>query len=377
LNVQDAQPDELAGWDALTVEAPGGHVYQSRAWAEHRRRSGWMPRFLVTHDGGRVLALTRHWPLIGGGSAYMPRGPVPSATTATAEDLAKRQVAVAATLAAEGIDVVAADPEIPAAATGFRDAIAAAGFRPIEEIQPSRHRVSLPLGPDADETAAFEAIAKSTRQRIRGAERDGIVVVRHDVRAMAEGAGEGFTRPTEPASIALDQFYDLLLETGERRQFSFGPRASFVAWWRAAFDAGHLVYLEAHAPPGPAGRADAISPPLAGLILYRHGGRLSTVHSGDHATTRTDHPGALHLLRWRAIQLAIREGSTEMDLGGVDVRGARDEPREGDLLFGLYQHKRSFGGRWLELTGAHERVSDPRGYALGRLTGALARVIRR
>ena len=72
------------------------------------------------------------------------------------------------------------------------------------------------------------------------------------------------------------------------------------------------ILLEARAPDGA---------PQAGLILYRHGERLSTVHSGDHADARRDHPGALHLLRWRAIQLAIREGRAEMDLGGVDVAG--------------------------------------------------------
>jgi hypothetical protein len=33
-----------------------------------------------------------------------------------------------------------------------------------------------------------------------------------------------------------------------------------------------------------------------------------------------------------------------MDLGGVDVAGARTEPQEGDPLYGLYQHKQSFGG---------------------------------
>ena len=95
---------------------------------------------------------------------------------------------------------------------------------------------------------------------------------------------------------------------------------------------------------------------LAGLVLYRHGGRLSTVHSGDHEASRSSHPGALHLLRWRAIQLAIRERCDEMDLGGVDVAGARREPVEGEPMYGLYQHKRSFGGRWVELAGAHERV---------------------
>ena len=365
MNVRDARPDELDDWDARTVEAPAGHVYQSRPWAEHRRRSGWTPRFLVTEDDGRVLALTRPWPMIGGGSAYLPRGPVPAGSTETAA-IAARQIAITVALANEGIDVIAADPEVPATDGAFRAQIVAEGFRPIEEIQPSRHRVSLPLDPSADEAAVFEGIAKSTRQRIRGADRDGITVARHDTRTGSGGAGEGFSEPAEPASAALDRFYDLLLETGERRRFSFGPRASFVGWWRAAFDAGHLVYLEARA-----------AEPIAGLILYRHGGRLSTVHSGDHAATRAEHPGALHLLRWRAIQLAIREGCAEMDLGGVDIRGSREEPREGDPLFGLYQHKRSFGGQWFALIGAHERVEDPRGYALGRLTDRVGRLMRR
>jgi lipid II:glycine glycyltransferase (peptidoglycan interpeptide bridge formation enzyme) len=385
LSIRDARPDELADWDAQTVEAAGGHVYQSRAWADHRRASGWRPRFLVADDGGRALALTRPWPVIGGGSAYIPRGPV--AMGAAPGALGARVIAIGDALAGEGIDVVAADPEVPDADAGFRAAIEAAGYHAIEEIQPSRHRISLPLEPGADETAVFEAISKSTRQRIRGAEKAGVAVVRHDVRAPAAGGplAEGsdappapggdadaaaFSAPTEPAEVALDRFYDLLLETGERRQFTFGPRGSFVAWWRAALAAGHLVYLEARTD-------DATGDPLAGLILYRHGGRLSTVHSGDHAASRTSHPGALHLLRWRAIQLAIREGCSEMDLGGVDLAGSRSEPHEGDPLYGLYQHKQSFGGRWLALTGAHERVYDARGYQAGRLASRAARLFRR
>lgn len=372
MNVRDARPDELADWDATTVEAAGGHVYQSRAWAEHRRASGWSPRFLVTDDGGRVLALTRPWPMVGGSSAYLPRGPVAGGPGVQPAAAADRQIAVSEALARDGVDVVAADPEVPATERGYREAIRDAGFRPIEEIQPSRHRVTLPLVGGADEAGVFEAIAKSTRQRIRGAERDRVTVIRYDNRLTGSGAGQGFIAPTEPPSAALDRFYDLLLETGERRRFSFGPRTGFVAWWLAALAAGHLIYLEAHGGDG-----SGTGEPLAGLIVYRHGGRLSTIHSGDHAATRTEHPGALHLLRWRAIQLAIREACTEMDLGGVDVAGARDEPREGHPLYGLYQHKRAFGGRWLELTGAHERVFDPRGYALGRLAGRVAALLRR
>ena len=143
-------------------------------------------------------------------------------------------------------------------------------------------------------------------------------VVRHDARVAPGGRGDGFSAPSEAADVALDRFYDLLLETGERRQFTFGPRQAFVAWWRAALGGR---------PPRLSRGVGRRGAPVAGLILYRHGGRLSTVHSGDHASAREDTPGALHLLRWRAIQLAIREGCTEMDLGGVDVAGARHEPQ--------------------------------------------------
>ena len=415
MNIRDATQEELVDWDAWTVETVGGHVYQSRAWAEHRRASGWTPRFFVGDDGGRTLALTRRWPVVGGGSAYLPRGPVvgeqrnalevsargplatrtsrastPMTAAPAGKVVAARQIAVAEALAHEGFDVIAADPEIPAADAEFSHEIRAAGFRPIEEIQPSRHRVSLALPAGADEPALFEGVAKSTRQRIRGAIDDGLMVVRHDVRLVGGGAGEGFALPAEPTAAALDRFYDLLLETGERRQFRFGPRAGFVAWWLAAHAAGHLVYLEAQLTGSvAAARAEAAdaaqteatdvarASAVAGLVMYRHGGRLSTVHSGDHAAARARHPGALHLLRWRAIQLAIREGCTEMDLGGVDIAGARREPNEGDPLYGLYQHKRAFGGRWLELSGAHERVFDPRGYALGRLAARLTTLVRR
>ena len=222
MNLRDALPDELEDWDARTVEAPGGHVYQSRAWAAHRERSGWRPRFLIDDAGGRALALTRRWPLVGGGSAYIPRGPGPvGADAAGSEVLAARLVAIGELLAADGTDVVAADPVVPDAATGFRAAIEADGFHPIEEIQPSRHRISLPLA-DRTEDDVFGGVSKSTRQRIRKAEDTVERLVRYDARVGPDGAGDGFATPDEQPEVALDRFYDLLLQTGERLRFTFG-----------------------------------------------------------------------------------------------------------------------------------------------------------
>jgi len=365
-HVRRLEGDELDGWDAAAVDVEGGHVLQSRAWAAHREGTGWEARFHVVGDA-RALVLVRPWHGVGGGSAYAPRGPVVDAAPWTGDGSGARVgealAALAVQLSDAGLDVLSADPEVGADDEAYRRALDAVGFHGIPEIQPSRHRMALPLPAAADEAAVMDGIAKATRQRIRRAERDGVVVLRWDA---ATTDLPGTVRATEAAGDALRRFYALLRATGERRGFGFGGPEEFVAWWARALEAGHLVYLEARE-----GAADGDV--LGGLVLYRHGRRLSTAHSGDRAERRRDHPGAMHLLRWRAIQLALAEGRAEMDLGGVDVPGARRIPSEGEPTHGLYEHKRSFGAEWVALAGAHERVARPWRYALGR---GLARVER-
>ncbi len=367
MNVSEAAPatpEEGADWDRRTVEAPGGHVYQSVAWADHRGASGWRPRFLRFDDGFAVLALERSWPFVGGSSAYLPRGPI--AAGEAAEVTAGRLAAVTDYLAGQGVDVVASDAEIPAV-TGYGERIRNAGFQPIPEIQPSRHRISLPLPPDATDDDIRAGFGKSTRQRINGAERAGLRVARYDTAGWTDDAAL-FDRPTRPLREALHGFYSMLESTGGRRGFGFGPRAAFVPWWELAHDRGLLAYLEVN---DDAGRS------IGGLILYRHGQRLTTVHSADRTGARSDHPGLMHLLRWRAIQLAMRERCTEMDLGGVDIGPYHREPVDGEPMFGLYEHKRSFGAHWVEMTGAHERVIRPWRYRAGRAAARVARLVRR
>jgi serine/alanine adding enzyme len=377
--LREATEDQLRTWDARAVDAPGGHILQSLAWGEHRARIGLRIRHLVFGDGTPLLVLERPWPIVGGASAYLSRGP---AVDGPAELIAARVDAAAGWLARHGVDVTAADPEVPAA-SAYGERLGASGWHRIEELWQSRHRMTRPIAPGEDEDAAFAAIAKSTRQRIRSAERGEVEVVRFDPAVLGDGPrgqgdavaaggeaepGDGFVRPDEPIGGALERFYAWLVATGERRGFEVGTPAEHIAWWRAAAAAGHVLYLEARTPE---------DGPVGGLVLYRHGERLSTASSADRAETRRSHPGALHLLRWRALQLAIREGRRELDMGGVDVPGARDEPREGDPMYGLYQHKRAFGAEWLALSGAHEKVARPGRYAAGRIAARVARVVGR
>ncbi|MEK6720883.1 MAG: GNAT family N-acetyltransferase [Chloroflexota bacterium] len=383
VDFREATPDELEAWDDLTVHVGGGHVYQSRAWAEHRTASGWRPTFLMGSDGSAVLALCRAWPLIGGAGAYLPRGPVPAGS---AEAMAARLRGAATWLAAHGADVVASDAEVPGD-PGYAELLSAAGFHPIPEIQPSRHRMSLPLA-GFDEAAIRAGLTKSARQRIAAAERDGLAVIRHD--RGGDPAGDLFRAPVADPGIAFEAFSRLLISTGERVGFRIGDRAAFVDWWTRAHAAGHLILLEAVADaPAGAAAAGGAAPPsgsgtggvaatdaaqIAGLVLYRHGGRLTTVHSADDPRARRDHPGLMHLLRWRAIQLALREGRSEMDLGGVDVAPDHAEPAPGSPTHGLYEHKRSFGARWVTMSGAHERIVRSWRYQAGRVTSRLVRM---
>ncbi|MEO5965304.1 MAG: GNAT family N-acetyltransferase [Candidatus Limnocylindrales bacterium] len=372
--MRELRGDELDGWDEAAVDAPGGHVYQSRAWAAHRSATGWRPRFLASGDI-RALVLVRPWPGLPGGSAYLTRGPVgPSvpwsvgpapAANGTGSTLADALVATAARLAGEGVDVLAADPEVSAADAAYTRTLADAGFSAIPEIQPSRHRMALRLA-GADEAGILDGVAKATRQRIRRAEQDGVIVIRHDARARP---ADGLVEATEDPRAAFERFQLLMTETGNRRGFEFPGPGDFIGWWCRAYAAGHVVYLEACE-----GARDGET--LGGLLLYRHGSRLSTQHGADRADRRRDHPGTMHLLRWRAIQLAIAEGRTEMDLGGVDLPGAHRVPLVGEPTFGLFEHKRSFGAEWVALAGAQERVARPWRYLAGRAAVRAARILR-
>ncbi len=365
-NLRELGPAELDDWDARTVDVPGGDLYQSRPWAEYRARHGWRPRFLAFDDGFRLLALERGWPLVGGAGVYISRGPVSAGEPA--ERTAARLVAASRWLAAHGVDVVSSDAEVPAG-LGYEERIAAAGFARIEEIQPSRHRMALPLAGAPSEDALLMGIDATTRQRIRGAERKGLRVVRIEPRAAGD-PGPGFEVPdagrleTE-ALAALGRLYDLLVGTAQRRSFHLGAREPFLDWGRTGMAARRIVLLEVRSPEGE---------PLGGGMFYRHGGRLTYSHSADRADRRRAYPGVAHLMLWRAIQLARREGLDEVDLAGVDVPGARRLPEEGEPMYGLYAFKRSFGARWIEQVGNHQWVARPWRYRLGRVAGRMAAV---
>jgi lipid II:glycine glycyltransferase (peptidoglycan interpeptide bridge formation enzyme) len=348
--VTSAESEPSADWDSRTVDVPGGHVLQGRAWAEHRRAQGWKADFCSFADGRVALLLTHRQPPLPGFVAYAPRGPV--AAGDGPEQVALRAAGLADWVRPLGGTILAVDPELDASPS-YDQALAGFGFRPTEEIQPSRHRLVLrfpPSGtPDAEEQV-YQGISKSSRQRIRAAEAAGLRV------------------EEDPSGTRLADFAGLMDATAERRRFTFQAReGGFLDWWRRVLAAAQArFFVVAHE-----GQL------VGGLLVYRQGGHYATAFSADRAELRERYPGAMHLLRWHVIREALRAGVPAIDLGGVDLRGARARPSEGDPGWGMYQHKASFGAEWVESAAAHEIVLRPLVYRTGLALRGLRRLGRR
>lgn len=334
-----------AGWDALTVTPPGGHVLQGLASAEDARRHGWTPRFVLFGEDRAALLLVARRPPLPGFFAYAPRGPIAAGDGPLV--VARRAIALGAWCREAGATILAVDPELDAD-RAYDEALLAAGFRATEEIQPSRHRMIVRFPRGVDEAAVWARLQRSTRQRVRAAEREG-TVVRHDE------AGE-----------RLEAFAALMDETAQRRHFAFDAEGDFIHWWRAVLAAGQAHFLVAERD----GRL------LGGLLLYVQGGLHATAFSADDAACRATHPGTMHLLRWTAIREALADGLPAIELGGVDLPGERRRPQPGDRAWGLYEHKVGFGATWLESAAAHELVLRPLTYRTALTLHALRRSLR-
>jgi lipid II:glycine glycyltransferase (peptidoglycan interpeptide bridge formation enzyme) len=328
LSVVSMTTEAPADWDARVVAVPGGHVMQGTAWAAHRRSQGADPRFVTFSDGRGVLVVLRHQPLSVGSIATVRRGPAHAGGSGA--QLAAHVGILATALRDAGARELFVDPELDAD-PGYESAMDALGAVVVDEYQPSIHVMRLPLPPGTTEDSVWAGVAKTTRQRVRGAERVG-TVVRHDE------AGE-----------LLDAFGELLVERADALGIAMRPELGYLSAWRRllATDQARLLVAEHE------GRL------AGGLLLYVQGGMYSTAYSADRTSLRRELPGTMHLVRWTAIREAIAAGASAIELGGVDLPGHREPPGPDDATHGLYMHKASFGAQWVIRTPARRMTLRP------------------
>jgi lipid II:glycine glycyltransferase (peptidoglycan interpeptide bridge formation enzyme) len=323
------------GWDDLAVHVPGGHVMQSAAWAGYRASQGFDTHFLTLADGSVALATLRRTSLLPGVEAVVRRGP---AHRGEGPQLAAARAAGLATWA-DGHDArdLYLDPE-RVADPEYEAAMDEAGFTVVEGLEPSIHVMRLDFEPVTDEEALLRGLSKSTRQRIRSAEREGTTV--HD----------------DMTGSRLEEFVVLMRERADALGIPLQQGSDYLRGWRALLGAGLARLL----------LADHDGQLVGGLFLYRQGGIHATAYSADKASTRTALPGTMHLLRWTALRDALREGALAIELGGVDLPGHRQPPGPGEPGRGLFEHKRGFGARWVDRAPPRRIVLRPGADRLAR-----------
>ena len=329
MTIHEAGPDELArlgrsdgrGRRAATSTSRGPGASSAPGSAGGRA-------ILVFDDGFRLLSLERPWRLVGGSGAYLSRGPVVGRGAGRAHGRSGSSRRPTTSPGAASTSSRATPRSRPRPAYG---ALIRGGRLPPDRGGPA---VAPPGGPrpasrGSPRRPSSGASRPSVRQRVRHAERSGLRAVRWDVRHAGD-PGPGFESPPptrgpaarRPRRVGRPGVRPVLRPARSRRPPGVGSGSG-----RGPASSTGRAPASRRATSSTSRSAARTTSSSAAATFYRHGGRLTYSHSGDRVDLRHTYPGVIHLLLWRAIQLAIRDGLGEMDLAGR--RRARSPPRAG------------------------------------------------
>lgn len=332
--MREATRQEIVAWDEMVASNPdGGHLLQTRAWGEFKRRWGWTPCYRIARAGGRdvaVLFLRRHVPGLGD-LWYSPKGPGVTAPEALVELLADRE-------AFRGAFAVKVEPEI-AEDAGVAPRWEAAGLlKSHADVQMSRSTIIVDLG--RDEEALLASFKPKCRYNIRLAARHGVEVA---------------AVPASDANLAL--MYSLMAATRDRAGFVLRREAYFHQYWAllAASGQGQLFF------------ASYQGEVLAGLFAAFVGGHGWYKDGGSTDSHRE--LMAPHLLQWEVMRWLRGRGVRTYDLVAVPPLSRLDEHHP---LFGLYRFKSGFSDTVTDFVGTWDLPLRRRAYGLWNRVGEAA-----
>lgn len=308
-------------WDALVQELPAGHPLQLWAWGEVKRLNGWTPYRLALLCEGRPVAAAQllFWrlPLWGRSIAYLPRGPL--GPHAEAGALLR---AAAAFARAHGALCLRVEPAwtapLPAPWRAAHDRI----------LLPHTYTLNLQQG----EEALWAGLRSKTRQYIRKAEGQGVVVERDMDGSRLPDVRRIYTATAARAGFALhsDAYYQRVYD-------AFGPHNRL-----------YCALVDSHAE--------------AFLWVVAGGGVAFELYGG--ATAQGTERKANYALKWRAIADAREQGCRIYDLNGR-------------LTAGIDQFKGGFGADETDYAGTYDLPVRRADYALWHTLWPLAKPLGR
>ncbi len=287
---------------------------QSTKWS--RVKELWQNDIIIVRDESRnILAsmsiLVRKLPILGY-IMYVPRGPIGNIhNEEVLKKLTEEAKRIQKTYNAFAIII---EPNVRIENKEFAKMVTRLGYKINskaikfdQEIQ-ARHNFRLNIK-DKTEEEVFNNFSSKTRYNVRLAIKRGVKI-------------------KEKNLDAIDEFYSLMKETGNRDNFIIRPKEYFEKILEE-FPNEAKIYI-AYYENEP---ISAIMPILYGNKMWYLYGASSNKHRNLMST---------YLLQWEMIKIAIKHGCNEYDFRGVSMENGED---------GLYRFKKGFGGELVELIG--------------------------
>lgn len=336
IEVSVTVPD--ADWNRFLESVPDSHHLQTTFWAELKSPKLWEASRVVLLEGGKIVAgmqlLHRHVSRVGR-VGYVPRGPVFASTD---ERLPKRLMAALLELAEEKrLRYLTVQP--PRCGDSFVAELTAHGFSatPFQVAPTATVLIDLQHPPEV----LRARMQSSNRRALRKAEANGLRV-----------------RIGTAADLPL--FYDLLMTTGKRHQFTPPSLEYFERMWRlfAATDDIVLILVE----------FDGES--VAGELSITFGDTLVSKRAGWSGKHGKLYPN--ELVVWTAMNWARKRGLKYYDMEGLNPDLARAITSGAEIPAAskksAHWFKLGFGGQVILLPDNYEIVRVP-------VLGALYRVV--
>lgn len=292
------------------------HVMQSWEWGEFRKSLG-LPllRYGVFEKGKLVTAfqLTLHKiPFTNQFVGYLPKGPLPDKTLATAlEQIGKEQ----------NCAFIKLEPDVEASTPIYS---VYPKFLPSPKPMFSKHNFILDLTPSEDDL--LKQMHPKTRYNLRLAEKKGVVVEER----------------TDDKALAI--YLKLYFETTARQAFLGHNREYHKKVWETLKNAGMGKILIAFYQ----------KKPLTAWMLFNFKDKLYYAYGGssvEHKEVMSN-----NLVAWEAIKLGKKLKLNYFDMWGA--LGPDADPK--DPWYGFHRFKQGYGGRLVEYIGTFDLVfNDP------------------
>lgn len=266
---------------------------------------------------GAAQVLLRDLPYGLGTLAYVPKGPVvdyhdPAAVTSMIGAL--RTLGVTERVISLKIEPEVLEPS-PVSAELRR-----LGLVPASPVQ---MRSSIWVNLSLDENEIMARQKQKTRYNIRLASKKGVTV-------------------REGHSNDLDAWYQMYLATARRDGFSVHDLAYYQTVLQTLQPRGMATLL----------LAEHENDLLAGIIVFAFGRTAQYMYGASSNDKRN--LMAPYLVQWEGMRWARSRGAVVYDLWGIP-----DRLEEGEDLWGVYRHKRGYGGEIVRYIGALDVVRAP------------------